>query len=115
MNLCEISIDPKHSFLFHGGGKFSNAMSDLFMLSNDAEVITPRGKYDRSIVNEVWDAAEVIPGNDSEIWRRDHYGSTICRSEYGNRASSFGWEVTSHSFDRSGASGGLRALHIDNF
>jgi hypothetical protein len=115
MNLCEISIDPKHSFLFHERRKFSNAMSELFMLSNEAEVITPRGKYDRAIVNEVWDAAEAIPGNDSAIWRRDQYGSMICRSEYGNRASSFGWEVTERSFDRSGASGELHALHIDNF
>lgn len=113
MNLCEISIDPKHSCRFTEFGDHSSDMSDLFALSNEVEVIKPRGNYDRSIVEEVWESADIIPGNDSALWRKDEFGTTICRSEYGNRHSSFGWEI---SETNGGAYvGNLKALHVDNF
>jgi 5-methylcytosine-specific restriction endonuclease McrA len=46
--------------------------------------------YDREIV---WSKGAVIPGLDSDQWRRDAFGSTMLRSEYGNCWSFFGWEI----------------------
>ena len=91
-------------------------MSEFFTLSNEIEVGTPGGNYDRSIVDEVWETATIVQGTDSALWRKDEYGTTICRSEYGNRASSFGWEIREVSpgpFE-GGIPGNLKALHFDN-
>lgn len=91
---------------------------ELFSLSSEVEEVgeKPEGKhYDRSIVEEVWEASEEISGNDSAMWRRDANGLTICRSEYGNRYSSFGWEIIeagSGQFSIGGA--GLKAVHVDS-
>lgn len=84
-------------------------MPDLFFLSSDPDVAAEdaKGKFDRSIVDEVWDLAEVISGNDSAIWRQDQHGSVIRRTEYGKSSSSYGWEV-------SDTRDGLRAVHIEN-
>lgn len=85
-------------------------MTETFSLSNEADVAQSQGRFDRSIVDEVWDMTEVINGNDSAIWRKDENGSTICRSEYGNRRSSYGWEI----IEASSGNYQLKALHFDN-
>ncbi|MDF1816736.1 MAG: hypothetical protein P1V20_31325 [Verrucomicrobiales bacterium] len=82
-------------------------MSELFALSDEVEVREPRGTFDPLIVSEVWETAETISGNDSALWRKDEYGNTICRSEYGNTGSSFGWEIVK------GLPGELKPRHID--
>ncbi len=95
-------------------------MSDeLFSLSGDMPVATqaaPRQSYDRMIVEEVWDSATPIAGNDAGLWRRDEHGATICRSEYGNRMSSYGWEIieTSSGSYQLGTPGTLKATHVEN-
>lgn len=89
--------------------------AELFSLSSEVEEEEPLGRYDRSIVDEVWESSDKMEGNDEALWRRDEYGSPICRSEYGNRKSSFGWEIfeVAPGNFQVGA-GGLKALHIDN-
>lgn len=52
-----------------------------------------RGEYDREIVCRVWEFAEPVPGNDSDLWRKDEYGNWIYRLDYGKRDSEFGWEI----------------------
>ena len=49
--------------------------------------------YDREIVLRIWEYAEVIPGNDRDLWRKDEYGNWIYRLDYGRRESEFGWEI----------------------
>jgi hypothetical protein len=53
--------------------------------------------YDREVVERVWCLAQVIPGNDSAVWRKDESGAWIHRLEYRNRHSEFGWEIANSS------------------
>lgn len=91
---------------------------ELFSLSSEVEEVgeKPGGRrFDRSIVEEVWEASEEINGNDTAMWRKDVNGLTICRSEYGNRLSSFGWEIVEAGpgqFPMGGS--GLKAVHVDS-
>ncbi|MEZ5299352.1 MAG: hypothetical protein R3F11_01585 [Verrucomicrobiales bacterium] len=62
--------------------------------------------YDREIIDRVWGFAEAVAGNDPELWRKDEFGAWICRREYGNRRSDFGWEIA----DTGGMIGGIAAL-----
>jgi len=52
----------------------------------------PRG-YEREVIRSVWRFAEIVPGTDPELWRRDEFGDWICRLDYGRRHSRFGWEI----------------------
>lgn len=69
--------------------------------SVDYEVPTERGRrgrqsargYDREVVESVWNFAEVIRGNDPDLWRKDEWGNWIRRLDYGSRDSQFGWEI----------------------
>jgi len=49
--------------------------------------------FDQEILRSVWEYGEIIPGNDSDLWRKDEGGNWIYRLDYGNRNSEFGWEV----------------------
>lgn len=109
MKLCEISIDPKQSIYF-SEVNFMTTMFESFTLTGDLET-TVCGSYDRSVVDEVWELAEIITGNDAALWRRDENGDLICRSEYGNRVSSFGWEIMTTSVE----GGQLKPFHIHHF
>ena len=64
--------------------------------------------YDREVVARAWARAEVIPGNDDELWRKDECGAWIHRLDYGRRSSSFGWEVFDPSLGR--GDGGISAI-----
>ena len=114
MELTEKLIESEQTFPFSVGAPLPFTMpteSEFFSLSNDLEEIVPRGNFDRWLVDEVWESAEKIKGTDAALWRRDEHGSLICRSEYGNRFSSFGWEVVELSpgqFPPSGDKSGAR-------
>lgn len=63
-------------------------------LSLVAEDPAPRlGGYDRYVIESVWQNAETVPGIDPALWRRDEFGETIYRFDYGRRHSRYGWEV----------------------
>lgn len=63
-------------------------------LSLVAEDPAPRmGGYDRYVIESVWQNAETVPGTDPALWRRDEFGETIYRFDYGRRHSRYGWEV----------------------
>ena len=49
--------------------------------------------YDRSIVDSVWEFAQIVPGNDAALWRKDEFGEWIHRLDYGRKDSEFGWEI----------------------
>lgn len=49
--------------------------------------------YERELIQSVWEFAEVVAGNDPELWRKDEFGEWIYRFDYGRRNSEFGWEI----------------------
>lgn len=44
-------------------------------------------------IQKVWEKATVVVGNDSNVYRKDECGAWIARKQYGNRNSSYGWEI----------------------
>jgi hypothetical protein len=64
--------------------------------------------YERALIEQVWEYAEVISGNDPALWRKDEFGAWIHRPDYGRRRSEFGWEICDLSAAR--GAGGLAAL-----
>lgn len=49
--------------------------------------------YEREVILSVWEYAEIVPGNDPDLWRKDEFGAWIHRLDYGRRGSRFGWEI----------------------
>ena len=43
--------------------------------------------------NAVWEKGHPIPGRAPSKLRKDDYGNTIRNKDYGNRNSTFGWEI----------------------
>ena len=64
--------------------------------------------YDRSVIDSVWQFAEIVAGNDPALWRKDEFGAWINRLDYGHRHSQFGWEICEIASSR--AATGLSAL-----
>lgn len=50
-------------------------------------------KFTTSEIEAVWRKGAIIPNYDAYVWRRDHLGNAIRRTDYGNRNSDYGWEV----------------------
>jgi len=53
----------------------------------------PPGAYAREVIEQAWQLAQTIPGNDPAVWRKDEFGAWLHRQEYRNRHSEFGWEI----------------------
>lgn len=71
--------------------------------------------YDREVVERVWTLAQMVPGNDSAVWRKDEFGAWMHRQEYRNRHSEFGWEVADYGFRaRSSGVTALRPMQWQN-
>ena len=72
--------------------------------------------YDAHVIEGVWRSAQVVTGNDPEIWRKDVNGAWIHRLAYRNRHSEFGWEIAESAFT-SAAFGiaSLRPLQWQNY
>lgn len=84
-------------------------MSDL--ASQDLEA-----GYDREVVDRVWQYAQVIPGNDPAVWRKDEFGAWIHRADRGNRHSEFGWEIAECGYRmRAAGVAALRPMQWQNY
>lgn len=59
----------------------------------EESVPSRRGSYEREVVESVWAFAEIVPGVDPALWRRDEFGDWIRRLDYGRRDSAYGWEI----------------------
>ncbi|MEM6916225.1 MAG: hypothetical protein AAF491_06615 [Verrucomicrobiota bacterium] len=70
--------------------EFPNRVSEVETIDYSAPKV--RG-YEREVVENVWGFAEVVPGNDPDLWRKDEWGNWIRRIDYGRRESEFGWEI----------------------
>lgn len=66
------------------------------------------------IIQAVWNKGRIVPGQDSARWRKDECDAWIGRHEYGNRNSTYGWEVDHISPGGSDAPGNLRPLQWEN-
>jgi hypothetical protein len=49
--------------------------------------------FDQSTIDQVWEKARVVPGQDPKIYRKDACGAWIMKSEHGNTNSKHGWQV----------------------
>lgn len=76
------SLDPEIVFA---------AFSDITAVSES--YLPCRGVYERELIESVWQNAEIVPGTDPALWRRDEFGESIHRLDYGRRDSRYGWEV----------------------
>lgn len=70
----------------------------MFLLDEPEAAAEPRAfdlerDFDASVIDQVWRSAQVIPGNDPALWRKDGSGAWIHRLAYRNRHSDFGWEI----------------------
>lgn len=72
--------------------------------------------YERDIVERVWQGAQVIPGNDPAVWRKDERGAWIHRMAYRNRNTEFGWEIADNAHAlRSFGMAALRPMQWQNY
>ena len=46
-----------------------------------------------STIEAVWRKGIIVPGYDSNVFRKDQCGAWMKKSEYGNTSSNYGWEI----------------------
>lgn len=51
------------------------------------------GGWTESEIQEVWEKGTIVSDMDSKIWRKDKCGDLIYRSDHGNTADKYGWEI----------------------
>lgn len=64
-------------------------------------------------INDAWDRAATIRGNDPNVWRRDEMGNVIRFGSYGTTGE-YGWEIDHRNPQSKGGTDhgrNLRALH----
>ncbi len=84
---------------FHQFG-FLNLSRPMHLFSDDDRSTPPSpSRFGREVVDEVWNQAETIPGNDDALWRKDPNGTWINRLDYGKRNSQFGWVIEEKASD----------------
>ena len=72
--------------------------------------------YDREVVERVWSYAQMVPGNDPAVWRKDEFGAWIHRADWRNRSSEFGWEIAECGFRmRAAGVATLRPMQWQNY
>jgi hypothetical protein len=79
-----------------GEGAFlapSRSLSETAPAEKENPPPKARGGYDREVIEQVWEFAEIVHGVDPALWRRDEFGEWIRRLDYCRRDSAFGWEI----------------------
>ena len=50
-------------------------------------------KYSNQTIQDVWEKGDTVENYDHNLFRKDQCGAWIKRDHYGNRKSSYGWEI----------------------
>uniref|UniRef100_UPI0040276CEC hypothetical protein n=1 Tax=Candidatus Cryptobacteroides bacterium TaxID=3085639 RepID=UPI0040276CEC len=50
-------------------------------------------RYTPEIIEKIWQKATIVNGYDPEKYRKDNCDAWICRDDYNNHNSDFGWEI----------------------
>jgi hypothetical protein len=53
---------------------------------------TRGGQFDALTIAQVWSKAQIVSGNDPNVFRQDSCGAWIARSQYG-QTTEYGWEI----------------------
>jgi hypothetical protein len=68
-------------------------------------------------IQAIWEKARRIDGYNEDLYRQDYAGAWIARDQYGNKESSFGWEID-HIYPRAKGGedyfGNLRPIQWEN-
>ena len=73
--------------------------------------------FSDQVIQKVWEKAVAVPDTNAAEWRKDECGARIGRKSYGDRASSFGWDIDHITpVSRGGTDdlSNLRPLHWEN-
>jgi hypothetical protein len=49
--------------------------------------------FSEDIVQKVWEKGKIVEGYDPKKWRKDACEAWMNKSSYGDRSSSYGWEI----------------------
>lgn len=55
--------------------------------------ITMLKTFDEKTIQAVWNKGIIVPGSNPNLLRKDTCMAWIKKEEYGNRSSSYGWEI----------------------
>lgn len=50
-------------------------------------------KIDSTLINEVWDKAQIVPDYNPDLFRKDACGAWIRKDKFGDSNSALGWEI----------------------
>lgn len=73
--------------------------------------------FDDATKLAVWNKGTAVNGNEPKTWRKDECGAWMQFSKYGDRNSTYGWEIdhiTSQNNNGSDALSNLRPLQWEN-
>ncbi len=70
--------------------------------------------FSSETIQAVWNKGRTVTGQDPARWRHDECGAWIGSLEYGNRQSTYGWEIDHISPGGTDALSNLRPLQWEN-
>jgi hypothetical protein len=70
--------------------------------------------WDEETIQAVWEKGRSSGSNDEHRWRKDACGAWICRQDYRNRDSEYGWEIGLIAFDGPYEFANLRPMNWQN-
>ena len=68
---------------------------DAWLVGDESEAVSQwtGPAFNCEVQDRAWDNGEIVRGNDPCLWRKDEFGAWLYRLDYGNRRSSYGWEI----------------------
>jgi hypothetical protein len=70
--------------------------------------------FSENTIQAVWEKGNVVPGNNSDVWRKDQCSAWLHRDSHGNRKSQYGWEINHIDPNGSDNLSNLRPLQWEN-
>jgi hypothetical protein len=67
-----------------------------------------------AVIQQVWEKGKLAPSNDPKVFRKDSCDAWIRRNLYGNRNSTYGWEIDHINPNGGDALSNLQPLQWEN-